>query len=164
VPEHLRAQDNDGDDQEQGEQQQDEHGQGEQGDDEENDADSDQDEGDEEGDEEDEDEPREPIDLTVRLVDAAGEVAELALSRFSMVQPQLEVQLRKAFLEAPDSESEAVFQSFLFPLQWFIEANPALDASRPSRLELVFDRTASGVVILDSVGFRPVPGSESPLP
>jgi len=95
----------------------------------------------------------------VRLVDAAGEVAELPLSRFSMVQPQLEVQLRKAFLDDPRTESEAVFQSFLFPLQWFLEANPTFDAAHPARLEMVFDRSESGVVILDTVGFRPAPGS-----
>lgn len=107
---------------------------------------------------EDEDAPREPIDLTVRLVDADGNAADVPLSRFSMVQPQLEVQLRKAFLDDPRTESEAVFQSFLFPLDWFIEANPELDASRPARLEFVFDRSSSGVVILDTVGFRPSPG------
>ena len=112
----------------------------------------------EDEDDEEEDEPREPIDFTVRLVDATGVVAELPLSRFSMVQPQLEVQLRKAFFDDPRSESEAVFQSFLFPLQWFVEANPAFDASRPVRLEFVFDRSESGVVILDTVGFRPPAG------
>ena len=112
----------------------------------------------EEEEEEEEDAPREPIDFTIRLVDAEGVVAEVPLSRFSMVQPQLEVQLRKAFLDDPRTESEAVFQSFLLPLAWFLEANPEFDASRPSRIEFVFDRSASGVVILDSVGFRASPG------
>ncbi len=110
------------------------------------------------GKDEDEDEPREPIDFTVRFVDANGVVAELPLSRFSTVQPQLEVQLRKALFEEPRRESEAVFQSFLFPLEWFLEANPELDASRPAHLEFVFDRSPSGVVILDTVGFRPYLG------
>ena len=114
----------------------------------------------EEEDDEDDDEddsPREPIDLTVRVVDSDGVVAELPLSRFSTLQPQLEVQLRKAFLGNPETESEAVFQSFVFPLRWFVDANPDLDATRPARLELVFDRTASAVVILDTVGFRAPP-------
>ena len=109
-------------------------------------------------DEEEEDAPREPIDLTVRFVDADGAFADVPLSRFSMVQPQLEVQLRKAFLDEPRTESEAVFQSFIFPLGWFLEANPDIDTSRPARLELVFDRSESGVVILDTLGFRPFPG------
>ena len=113
---------------------------------------------DEEQDEDDEDAPREPIDFTIRIVDTNGAAAELPLSRFSMVQPQLEVQLRKALFDDPRTESEAVFQSFLFPLSWFLEANPELDPSRPARLEFVFDRSSSGVVILDTVGFRPPPG------
>jgi hypothetical protein len=76
-----------------------------------------------------------------------------------MVQPQLQVQLRKAFLSEPSSESEPVFQSFVLPLAWFVEANSDLDPSRPARIELIFDRTGSGVVIVDSIGFRPVAGS-----
>jgi dienelactone hydrolase len=103
---------------------------------------------------EDEDAPREPIDLTVRLIDAAGEVAELPLSRFSFLQPQLEVELNKAIFDDPDRESEPVFQSFAFPLAWFAEANPAFDPSEILRLEFVFDRTEKGVVIIDSIGFR----------
>ena len=83
--------------------------------------------------------------------------AALSIS-FSMVQPQLEVQLRKVFFDDPRTESEAVFQSFLMPLAWFLEANPEFDASRPTRIEFIFDRSPSGVVILDSVGFRAFPG------
>ena len=108
---------------------------------------------------EDENAPRDPIDFTVRLVDAGGAAADVPLSRFSMVQPQLQVQLRKAFLSEPSSESEPVFQSFVLPLAWFSEANSDLDPSRPARIELIFDRTGSGVVIVDSIGFRPVAGS-----
>lgn len=186
VPEHLREQDQDeqtsGDGQSQqgraaqgqqqgdrADQQQGEEGEQQQGgeveqqrvDDQADDAEESGDDaaGDDEDDEDDDDEPREPIDLTVRLVDAAGAVAELPLSRFSLVQPQLEVQLRKAFLDEPRTESETVFQSFLFPLAWFQAANAAFDASRPVRIELVFDRSPSGVVVLDTVGFRGPPGS-----
>jgi hypothetical protein len=111
---------------------------------------------DEDGDEEkDKDAPREPLDLTVRLVDAGGEVAEIPLSRFSYVQPQLEVELSKTFFDDPERQSEPVSQRFAFPLAWFVEVNPALDATRIHSLEFVFDRTEKGVVIIDSVGFRP---------
>ena len=109
--------------------------------------------------EEDKGGPREPIDFTIRLVDTRSNVAEVLLSRFSMVQPQLEVQLRKTFVDDPRTDSEAVFQSFLLPLEWFLEANPKFDVSRPARIEFVFDRSPSGVVILDSVGFRTAPTS-----
>ena len=109
--------------------------------------------------EEDKSGPREPIDFTIRLVDTRSNVAEVLLSRFSMVQPQLEVQVRKTFVGDPRTGSEAVFQSFLLPLEWFLEANPKFDVSRPARIEFVFDRSPSGVVILDSVGFRTIPTS-----
>jgi len=166
VPEHLRPDQDQQDEQQQNQQQQQQQEQQQQQQEqaqEQQQQDQQQQQGNDDNEEaeeeEDEGEPREPIDFTVRLVDAAGEVAEVPLSRFSMVQPQLEVQLRKAFLDDPRTESEAVFQSFLFPLQWFLEANPALDAAHPARLEMVFDRSESGVVILDTVGFRPPPGS-----
>jgi len=146
MPAHLKPDDNEHNDQ-QGE------GQGEQ---QQQNDDAGGDEG--ENEEDDEDAPREPIDFTVRLVDAQGIAASVPLSRFSMVQPQLEVQLRKALFEDPSTESEAVFQSFLLPLAWFLEANPEFDASRPARIEFIFDRSPSGVVILDSVGFRSSPG------
>ena len=147
-PAHLRDNEEQSDEQQGGEQQNEDQQQ--------NNEDDSNDENDDE--DENEDEPREPIDFTVRFVDANGVVAELPLSRFSTVQPQLEVQLRKALFDEPRTESEAVFQSFLFPLEWFLEANPELDASRPARLEFVFDRSPSGVVILDTIGFRPSPG------
>jgi len=116
-------------------------------------------EGDDEDEEEDEDTPREPLDLTVRLVDAAGEVADIPLSRFSYLQPQLKVELSKTFFDDPEKQSEPVFQSFAFPLEWFVEVNPALDTAQIQALEFVFDRTEKGVVIIDSVGFRASAGS-----
>jgi dienelactone hydrolase len=160
VPEHLRPEDQQQDTPD-GQQERDA-GDEPQGPDERSDdadreqAEAEEDEDDE--DDEDEDAPRAPIDLIVRLVDADGNVAELPLSRFSMVQPQLEVQLRKAFLEQPETESEAVFQSFVFPLEWFAGVNPAIDVARPARIELVFARSVAGVLILDTVGFRPPVG------
>ncbi len=162
MPAHLKPDEDDQDDQQgegQGEQEQQgrqQHQHTEQQDQQEQD-DAEGDDGGQDG-EEDEDAPREPIDFTIRLVDAQGIAAEVPLSRFSMVQPQLEVQLRKAFFDDPRTESEAVFQSFLLPLAWFLEANPEFDASRPTRIEFIFDRSPSGVVILDSVGFRAFPG------
>ena len=47
----------------------------------------------------------------------------------------------------------------VFPLEWFVGANPALDTTQLRRVEFVFDKTESGVIILDSVGFRGPPAS-----
>jgi len=98
--------------------------------------------------------PRQPIDLTVEVVDGAGEVARLPLSHFSPLQPPLEGQLGKAGFMSPLPLSEAVQQHFEFPLADFVAANAAFDPSGLAQVCFRFDRTESGVVVLDNVGFR----------
>ncbi len=97
---------------------------------------------------------REPIDLTVELVDRAGEVARLPLSRFSFLQPQLEGRIGKAAFMSPLPVSEVVFQHFEFPLAAFVAENPAFDPAGLAQVRFVFDRTRTGVIALDDVGFR----------
>jgi len=98
--------------------------------------------------------PREPIDLTVRVVDAEGEIARLPLSSFSFLQPQLEGQIGKTAFMSPLPKSEVVFQHFEFPLAAFVAANPAFDPTSLQQVWFVFDRTRVGVVVLDDIGFR----------
>ena len=98
--------------------------------------------------------PREPINLTVEVVDGAGEVARLPLSHFAFLQPQLEGRIGKAAFMSPLPVSEVVFQHFEFPLAAFVAGNPAFDPAGLAQVRLVFDRTRAGVVALDDVGFR----------
>jgi len=98
--------------------------------------------------------PREPIDLTVEVVDAAGEVVRLPLSRFSFLQPQLEGQIGKAAFMSPLPGSEVVFQHFEFPLESFTATNPVFDPGSLAQVRFVFDRTQVGVILLDDIGFR----------
>jgi dienelactone hydrolase len=98
--------------------------------------------------------PREPIDLTVEVVDAAGESARLPLGHVSLLQPQLEGRLGKAGFMSPFPTSEAVLQHFEFPLEDFVAMNPAFDPQDLERVSFIFDRTGAGVVVLDNVGFR----------
>jgi dienelactone hydrolase len=98
-------------------------------------------------------EPRDPIDLTIEVADAAGASARLALSSFSFLQPRIESQVSKTNL-APKN-SEIVFQIFEFPLEKFVAANPKLKPAKIRTVRFLFDRTESGVVILDDVAFRP---------
>ncbi len=98
--------------------------------------------------------PCEPIDLTIEVVDGAGEVARLPLSHFSFLQPQLEGRIGKAAFMSPLPVSEMVFQHFEFPLAAFAATNPAFDPAGLAQVRLVFDRTRVGVVALDDVGFR----------
>ena len=104
--------------------------------------------------EDDEEEAPGGIDLSIELVDRNGAVARRRLSDFSLIQPQLEVQVRKADMFNKTKKSEAVFQSFAFPLAHFVTVNPELDLARLAQIRFVFDQTDEGVVILDNVGFR----------
>jgi dienelactone hydrolase len=100
---------------------------------------------------------RQPLDLTVELVDAAGNVARLPLSHFSLLQPQIEFYTRKArLLESRDAQpGEIIFQSYDFPLADFQATNPQFDPGQLVEIGFVFDRSERGVVVLDEIGFRP---------
>ncbi len=100
--------------------------------------------------------PREPIDLTVEVIDGSGQTAQLPLSSFSYLQPQIVTTIMKApFMNvAGPSPSEPVFQSFEFPLAAFVEANPTFDPASLTTVRFLFDRTPAGVVVLDDLGFR----------
>jgi dienelactone hydrolase len=97
---------------------------------------------------------RAPVDLTVEVMDAAGEEACLPLSHFALLQPQLKGRLGKAGFMSPFPASEAVLQHFEFPLADFVAVNPAFDPTRLAQVRFVFDRTEAGVVVLDNVGFH----------
>jgi hypothetical protein len=97
--------------------------------------------------------PPQPIDFTVEVVDGDGHSARLPLSAVRAVQPQLEARLVKlAFLNG-DPSSEAVFQSYGFPLGAF----KGIDPVRVRRVRFLFDRTPKGVVVVDQMALRDEP-------
>jgi hypothetical protein len=100
--------------------------------------------------------PRQPIDLTVELMDRSGHAVRLPLSSFSYLQPQIVMTLMKApFMNITGpSPSEPIFQSFEFPLAAFVQADPVFDPASLATVRFIFDRTAAGVVVLDDIGFR----------
>jgi dienelactone hydrolase len=96
-----------------------------------------------------------PLDLTLELADRAGQTARLPLSHFSLLQPPLQVSLGKAAWMSALPLSEPIFQTFEFRLGDFSAQNPRFDPSQLSEIRFLFDRSPSGMVILDNVGFRP---------
>ena len=54
---------------------------------------------------------------------------------------------------SPLPASEVVFQHFEYPLADFAAANPAFDPANLTEVRLVFDRSPTGVVVLDNLGF-----------
>jgi dienelactone hydrolase len=106
----------------------------------------------------DEEEPTlEDVDLTLEVVDAAGSRAALPLHHFSVLPHAVLAQERKSRAMLWRKRSEPVFLTLEFPLRDFTEANPDFDPASLAALEFVFDRTPSGLVLLDEVGFRPGP-------
>jgi hypothetical protein len=96
---------------------------------------------------------REPIDLTIVLVDTSGQAAALPLSAYSYLSRQLEPKLMKADFMTDIAKSDIVFQVFFFPLSTFREKNSMLDISCIQEIRYVFDRTEEGVVAIDNIGF-----------
>lgn len=95
-----------------------------------------------------------PLDLTVEVVDGNGESARLPLSHFSLLQPPLHVELGKLSWMGVLPRAEAMLQTFAFPLNDFTMHNPRFDPSALIEIRFVFDRSPTGAVILDDVGFR----------
>jgi len=99
---------------------------------------------------------REPVDLTIEVADAAGEVARVPLSRYGVARKPLETHvLRRSDREKQRFATlhELVLQTYTIPLADFAEANPALDLGRLREVRFVFDRTRAGTVVLDDLGF-----------
>ncbi|HEV3137570.1 MAG TPA: hypothetical protein VGZ26_06690, partial [Pirellulales bacterium] len=96
-------------------------------------------------------EPRQPIDLNVEVVDAEGHAARLPLGHYRLLRPQIKTPYFKSTLLHWAPLSEPIFQTFLFPLSDFQVANPDFNPAKAVKIRLIFDRSASGVVILDRV-------------
>jgi dienelactone hydrolase len=101
-----------------------------------------------------------PLDLTLELMDHSGVIARLPLSAFSLLQPPLRVHLGKASWMSLLPASEPIFQTFEFQLSDFIGQNPRFDPSQLCEIRFLFDRSPTGVVILDEMGIMFLPEGE----
>ncbi|MFW6202516.1 MAG: hypothetical protein ACOC8B_08050, partial [Gemmatimonadota bacterium] len=98
----------------------------------------------------------ERLDLTVELVDAAGERARLPLSRYGPVRRPLDIRIhwRRDVAERRFAAfHELLLQSYSLPLNDFVADNPRLDPARLRAVRFVFDRSPAGTVVLDEIGF-----------
>lgn len=96
-----------------------------------------------------------PLDLTLELVDRAGNAAGLPLSHYSLLQPPMRIFLGKTNWMSPLPRSEPIFQTFEFRLSDFIAQNPRFNPSELSEIRFRFDRSPAGVIILDEISFLP---------
>ncbi len=98
--------------------------------------------------------PYEPVDFTIELATSDGVVARVPLSRVFPLPPILRVTFTKwKYLDRVfyASKTEPVFQTYELPLELFGAAGWRPDRVREIRF--VFDRTPSGKIMLDGVGF-----------
>ncbi|HET9530848.1 MAG TPA: alpha/beta hydrolase, partial [Blastocatellia bacterium] len=101
-------------------------------------------------------------DFTIELATTEGNSAGLPFSQMADITPRLKVQFSKmGWLESLLLEpAEVVLQTYELPLTEFVKADGRFDPSRLKSITFRFDRTRSGEVVLDRVGFR----SQKPEP
>ena len=101
---------------------------------------------------------KDPIDFTIEIATSDGVVSRVPLSRIFPLPPILRVRFTKwSSMDRKfyHSESGPVFQTYEMPLAMF--AAPGWAPARIRDVRLVFDRTPSGVIVLNEVGFsRPL--------
>jgi dienelactone hydrolase len=98
-----------------------------------------------------------PLDLTLELTDGQGRMAGLPLSRIAPVP--LPVRARWTKLAALDragfgEDAEVHLQTYTLPLSAFAGAGAEIDPSDLRTIRFRFDRSPSGVIVLDDLGFR----------
>jgi hypothetical protein len=97
-----------------------------------------------------------PLDLTVELCDSEGNCAALPLSSVGPVHPALIVRLAKwKWLEKKFIEefSERILQTYEMPMERFVENNSLFDPSKLESIRFIFDRSDTGNIMLDDIGF-----------
>ena len=95
------------------------------------------------------------VDYTLEVVDRVGRMARLALSEVAPAGPAITAEIAKArSMNVLLPSSEPVFQTVAVPLTWFTRRNPQLDLENLAAVSLVFDRTPSGRIVVERLGFR----------
>lgn len=99
-----------------------------------------------------------PVDFTIELVDASGNTASLPLSAtaYGPVQPSLLTRFTKApWLAgfASGGPVEQVLQTYEVPLSLFAGSNSRFNPAQLAAIRFNFDRTASGFIMFDNIGF-----------
>jgi dienelactone hydrolase len=97
-----------------------------------------------------------PLDLTTELCDYNGHCAALPLSTMGPIHPALIVRLAKwKWLEKKhiDEFSERIMQTYQIPFYSFIENNSLFEPSKLENIRFIFDRSDTGIILLDDIGF-----------
>ena len=99
------------------------------------------------------DTPKEPIDFSIQFTDVNGEQVDFLLSNFSGLQREIETVVMKVDFLTGEKESEKIFQTFYFPLETILKNHQNFDSSKITKVSFIFNKTKSGVVVIDDIGF-----------
>lgn len=105
------------------------------------------------GGEKEDDDDKSPIELSVEVADAHGNIGSVLLNRYGPVRRPIKIRIRRRKDQRYRGDTEMVLQSFSIPLGDFLSASPDLNLGGLKEIRLVFDRSVSGSVVLDQVGF-----------
>ena len=95
-----------------------------------------------------------PLEWTIAVADAAGQVARVPLSHDQPLYPQIQG-LPQPAARMDGALSEVVMRYFHFPFRDFAIANPSLDLTKLVEISLEFDRSPAGAIVLDDFGLAP---------
>lgn len=101
-----------------------------------------------------------PPDLSVELVDAAGNSARVPLSSFGPVRRPIESFIyRRAGRDAQrfSARYEQVLHTYVMPLSAFAGGTASFDPRTLREIRLVFDKTRVGQVHVDDIGITRIP-------
>ena len=105
------------------------------------------------GGEDEEEEEKEPLRLSVELVDAHGTSAKVLLNRYGPVRRPIKIRISRRDDQRYRGDSEMVLQSYSIPLADFLDvADGELDLESLAEVQFLFDESVAGSVVLDQVG------------
>jgi hypothetical protein len=96
-----------------------------------------------------------PLELSVELIDAAGNSARLPLSRYGVLRRPLDTRVyRRAGRDTQRFATifELIPQTFVLPLADFVASAPQFTPARLRTIRLVFDRSVAGTVVVTDIG------------
>jgi dienelactone hydrolase len=96
-----------------------------------------------------------PVDLTVEVMDAAGHIARLPLTKFGVPRRPLQIHILRRHDQEQQrfpTQFEMVLQTYVMPMSDFVAVAPQLDPAHLRSIRLVFDRLVAGTVVVDDIG------------
>jgi hypothetical protein len=98
-----------------------------------------------------------PPDLSIVLSDSSGQESVVPLHELIDVLPRWQIQYAKSKSLSGENYGslwEPTLADYQLPVSYFISKNPSLNVNALKRMEFRFDKTPSGVVMLDKIGYR----------